>query len=268
MTFTAHQIALLIHGEVEGNPETEITTFAKIEEGSHGALSFLANIKYEDYIYTSKSSVIIVNKDFKPQHEIKATLIRVSNAYEAFAILLQKYEEIKPRKTGRETPVFIGEKSEIGENEFIGAFTRIGNNSKIGNNSTIYPNVVIGDNVQIGEGAKIYSNVTIYDGTKIGKHVTIHSGSIIGSDGFGFAPNSENEYNKIPQIGNVVIEDRVEIGANCCIDRATMGSTILKYGDITYLVEILLNNTTIEDPFRLLSDDESSDDEYDENTNY
>ncbi len=242
MTFTAHQIALLIHGEVEGNPETEITTFAKIEEGSHGALSFLANIKYEEYIYTSKSSVIIVNKDFKPQHEIKATLIRVSNAYEAFAILLQKYEEIKPRKTGRETPVFLGEKSEIGENEFIGAFTRIGNYSKIGNNSTIYPNVVIGNNVQIGEGAKIYSNVTIYDGTKIGKHVTIHSGSIIGSDGFGFAPNSENEYNKIPQIGNVVIEDRVEIGANCCIDRATMGSTIIKYGvKLDNLIQIAHN---------------------------
>tara|TARA_Y100000589_G_scaffold308249_1_gene324613 strand:+ start:133 stop:1173 length:1041 start_codon:yes stop_codon:yes gene_type:complete len=242
MIFTAHQIALLIQGEVEGNPETEVTTFAKIEEGFPGALSFLANLKYEDYIYTSKSSVIIVNEDFKPQQEVKATLIKVPSAYEAFATLLRKYEEIKPRKIGRETPIFIGEKSEIGENEFIGAFVRIGNNSKIGNNSTIHPNVVIGDNVQIGEGANIHSNVTIYNDCKIGKHVTIHSGSIIGSDGFGFAPNSENEYNKIPQIGNVVIEDRVEIGANCCIDRATMGSTIIKHGvKLDNLIQIAHN---------------------------
>ena len=230
MIFTAHQIALLVEGKIEGNPETEVTTFAKIEEGFPGALSFLANLKYEEHLYTCNSSIIIVNDDFKPQQEINTTLIKVKSAYEAFASLLQKYEEIKPRKTGRESPIFIGDKSEVGENEFLGSFVRIGNNSKIGNKATIHPGVVIGDHVQIGEGATIYSNVNIYDGCKIGKNVTIHSGSVIGSDGFGFAPNSENEYNKIPQIGNVIIEDRVEIGANCCIDRATMGSTLIKSG--------------------------------------
>tara|TARA_Y100000739_G_C20563434_1_gene444172 strand:- start:85 stop:1125 length:1041 start_codon:yes stop_codon:yes gene_type:complete len=230
MTFTAQQIAILLKGEIEGNPNTEITTFAKIEEGCPGALSFLANLKYEEYIYTCESSVVIVNKDFKPQQEIKTTLIRVPSAYEAFATLLQKYQEMTPRKTGREKPIFIGENSIIDENEYIGAFVRIGKNTKIGKNVSIYPNVVIGDNVQIGNNTLIYGNVTIYDGCKIGEHVTIHSSSVIGADGFGFAPTSENEYNKIPQIGNVILMDRVEIGANCCIDRATMGSTIIKKG--------------------------------------
>lgn len=230
MIFTAQQIALLVEGKIEGNPETEVRTFAKIEEGFPGALSFLANLKYEEHLYTCKSSVIIVNDDFIPQQEIDTTLIKVKSAYEAFASLLQKYEEIKPRKTGREAPIFIGDKSEVGENEFLGSFVRIGNNSKIGKKATIHPGVVIGDHVQIGDGATIYSNVNIYDGCKIGKNVTIHSGSVIGSDGFGFAPNSENEYNKIPQIGNVIIEDKVEIGANCCIDRATMGATLIKSG--------------------------------------
>tara|TARA_B100000401_G_scaffold376902_1_gene277316 strand:+ start:576 stop:1616 length:1041 start_codon:yes stop_codon:yes gene_type:complete len=230
MTFTAQQIALLLQGEIEGNPNAEITTFAKIEEGCSGALSFLANIKYEDYIYTCESSVVIVNKDFEPKQEIKPTLIRVPSAYEAFATLLQKYQEMTPRKTGRESPIFIGENSAIGENEFLGAFVRIGKNTKIGKNVSIHSNVVIGDNVEIGDNTSIYGNTTVYDGCKIGEHVTIHSSSVIGADGFGFAPNSDNEYNKIPQIGNVVIEDRVEIGANCSIDRATMGSTIIRKG--------------------------------------
>ena len=230
MTFTAQQIALLLQGEIEGNPNVEITTFAKIEEGSSGALSFLGNIKYEDYIYSCESSVVIVNRDFEPKQEIKPTLIRVPSAYEAFATLLQKYQEMTPRKTGRESPIFIGENSRIGENEFLGAFVRIGKNVKIGKNVSIHSNVVIGDNVEIGDNTSIYGNTTVYDGCKLGEHVTIHSSSVIGADGFGFAPNSDNEYNKIPQIGNVVIEDRVEIGANCCIDRATMGSTIIKTG--------------------------------------
>jgi UDP-3-O-[3-hydroxymyristoyl] glucosamine N-acyltransferase len=230
MTFTAQQIALILKGEVEGNPSTEITTFAKIEEGFPGALSFLANMKYEEFLYSCESSVVIVNNDFKPNKAVKATLIRVTSAYEAFATLLQKYEEIKQRKTGREAPIFIGEKSKIGTKEFIGAFVKIGDNSKIGNNVTIQSNVVIGDHVHIGNDVIIYGNVTINSGSKIADNVTIHSGSVIGSDGFGFAPNSDNEYNKIPQIGNVIIEERVEIGANCCIDRATMGSTIIKAG--------------------------------------
>jgi len=230
MTFTAQQIALILQGEIQGNPNVEITTFAKIEEGCSGALSFLANTKYEDYIYSCESSVVIVNRDFEPKQEIKPTLIRVPSAYEAFATLLQKYQEMMPRKTGRESPIFIGENSRIGENEFLGAFVRIGKNVKIGKNVSIHANVVVGDNVEIGDNASIYGNTTIYDGCKLGEHVTIHSSSVIGADGFGFAPNSDNEYNKIPQIGNVVIEDRVEIGANCCIDRATMGSTIIKTG--------------------------------------
>lgn len=230
MTFTAQQIALLLQGEIEGNPNAEITTFAKIEEGCSGALSFLANIKYEDYIYSCESSVVIVNRDFEPKQEIKPTLIRVPSAYEAFATLLQKYQEMTPRKTGRESPIFIGENSRVGENEFLGAFVRIGKNVKIGKNVSIHSNVVIGDNVEIGDNTSIHGNTTVYDGCKLGEHVTIHSSSVIGADGFGFAPNSDNEYNKIPQIGNVVIEDRVEIGANCCIDRATMGSTIIKTG--------------------------------------
>lgn len=230
MTFTAQQIAALLQGEIEGNPNAEIKTFAKIEEGFPGALSFLANLKYEDHLYECKSSAVIVSKDFTPQKGIETTLIRVPDAYGAFATLLQKYEEMKPRKTGRENPIFIGENSVIEENEFIGAFARIGNNVKIGKNVSIHPNVVIGDHVQIGDNSTIFANVTVYDGCRLGANVTIHSGSVIGSDGFGFAPNSENQYSKIPQIGNVVIEDKVEIGANCSIDRATMGSTVIKKG--------------------------------------
>ncbi len=230
MTFTAQQIAALIQGSIEGNPNAEIKTFAKIEEGFPGALSFLANPKYEEFLYNCESSAVIVSNDLELQKEVKTTLIRVPNAYGAFAILLQKYEEMKPRKTGRENPIFIGNNTEIGDNEFIGAFVRIGDNVKIGKNVSIHPNVVIEDHVHIGDNSIIYSNTTIYQGCKLGKNVTIHSSTVVGSDGFGFAPNSENQYNKIPQIGNVVIEDHVEIGANCSIDRATMGSTIIRKG--------------------------------------
>lgn len=230
MTFTAQQIAALIQGTIEGNPEAEIKTFAKIEEGFPGALSFLANLKYEDFLYNCESSAVIVGEDLELQKEVKTTLIRVPNAYAAFAVLLQKYEEMKPRKTGREEPIFIGDNTQIEEGEFIGAFVRIGKNVKIGKNVSIHPNVVIGDHIQIGDNSILYPNVVVYDGCKIGKNVTIHSSTVVGSDGFGFAPNSEGQYNKIPQIGNVVIEDHVEIGANCTLDRATMGSTIIRKG--------------------------------------
>lgn len=230
MTFTAEQIAGLINGTVEGDKNAPIKTFAKIEEGFEGALSFLANPKYLDFIYNCASSAVIVGTDLKLEKSVKTTLIRVPNPYEAFAVLLQKYEEMKPRKTGRENPIFISESSEIGANEFIGAFVRIGANCKIGKNVTIHPNVTIGDHVNIGDGVTLYPNVSVYDGCKIGNSVTVHSSTVIGSDGFGFAPNSENQYNKIPQIGNVVIEDHVEIGANCTLDRATMGSTIIRKG--------------------------------------
>ena len=230
MTFSAQQISALINGTIEGNPEAQINNFAKIEEGFSGALSFLANQKYEEFLYNCESSVVIVSNDLELQQEIKTTLIRVSNPYEAFATLLQKYEEFKPRKVGREAPVFIGENTTFGENEFIGAFSRIGKNVTIGKNVNIYPNTVIGDHVKIGDNTTIYANATIYDACVIGNNVTIHSSTVIGSDGFGFAPNSENQYSKIPQIGNVILEDHVEIGANCSIDRATMVYTVIKKG--------------------------------------
>lgn len=230
MIFTAQQIAALIQGSIEGNPDAEIKTFAKIEEGVPGALSFLANPKYEEHLYDCQSSAVIIGKDLELQKEVSATLIRVPDAYAAFAVLLQKYEELKPRKTGREEPIFIGQNSQVGEGEFIGAFVRIGNNVTIGKNVSIHPNTVIGDNVIIGDNTIIYANATVYDHCKLGENVTIHSSTVIGSDGFGFAPNQEGQYNKIPQIGNVIIEDHVEIGANCSIDRATMGSTIIKKG--------------------------------------
>ena len=242
MTFTAQQIAALIQGEIEGNPNAEIKTFAKIEEGFPGALSFLANPKYEEFLYECESSAVIIGSELKLQKEVKTTLIRVPDAYGAFAILLQKYEELKPRSIGREDPYYIGENTKIGESEFIGAFSRIGDNVKIGNNVSIHPNTVIENNVQIGDNTTIYSNTCIYNGCKIGANCTIHSGSVIGSDGFGFAPNSENKYSKIPQIGNVILEDHVEIGANCSIDRATMGSTIIRKGvKLDNLIQIAHN---------------------------
>lgn len=230
MTFTAEQIAALIQGKVEGNPQAQINNFAKIEEGFEGALSFLANLKYEEHLYNCKSSVIIVSNDLVLKQAIESTLIRVPSPYEAFAVLLQKYEEFKPRQTGREEPIFVGQNTTIGENEFIGAFVRIGNKVTIGKNTSIHPNVVIGNNVKIGDNVIIHPNVTVYDGCVLGNNVTIHSSTAVGSDGFGFAPNSENQYNKIPQIGNVIIEDHVEVGANCSLDRATMGSTIIRKG--------------------------------------
>lgn len=230
MMFTAQQIATLIGGKVEGDPEANVNTFTKIEEGKPYALSFLANEKYEEFLYTCKSSVIIISDKLELAQKVEASLIRVENPYSAFAILLQKYEELKPRKTGRETPIFIGENTTIETGEYIGAFVKIGRNSSIGENTTIHPNVVIGDNVKIGNNVIIHPNATIYDDCVIGNSCTIHAGTVIGSDGFGFAPNSENKYSKIPQIGNAIIEDHVEIGSNCAIDRATMGSTIIRKG--------------------------------------
>jgi len=230
MMFTAQQIAALISGTVEGNPEASVNTFTKIEEGKQNALSFLANEKYEEYLYTCKSSVIIISNKLELQHKVEASLIRVEDPYGAFTILLQKYEELKPRKTGREAPIFIGKNSTIGTGEFIGAFVRIGENSTIGENTTIHSNVTIGDNITIGNNVVLHPNITIYDDCVVGNSCTIHAGTAIGSDGFGFAPNSENQYNKIPQIGNTVLENHVEIGTNCAIDRATMGSTIIRKG--------------------------------------
>lgn len=242
MTFTAEQIATLIQGKIEGNPNAEIKNFAKIEEGYPGALSFLANPKYEEFLYDCKSSAVIVGDELKLQKKVKTTLIRVPDAYGAFAILLQKYEEMKIREVGREEPNYIGKNTVIGEGEFIAAFSKIGKDVKIGKNVSIFSNTVIEDNVHIGDNTIIHSNTTIYNGCKIGANCTIHSSSVIGSDGFGFAPNSENKYSKIPQIGNVVLEDHVDIGSNCSIDRATMGSTIIRKGvKLDNLIQIAHN---------------------------
>ena len=229
MEFTAKQIADLIQGKVEGNEQATVRTFAKIEEGVPGAISFLSNPKYTHYIYETKSSVVLVNEDAVFEKPVSTTLIRVKNAYECVAKLLQFYESAKPRKTGIDPLASISPKATIGEDVYIGAFAVIGDGTVIGNGSQIYPHVVIGDGVTIGANCVLYANVTIYQGCKLGNNVTIHAGAVIGADGFGFAPNAEG-YDKIPQIGIVVIEDDVEIGANTCVDRSTMGQTIIHKG--------------------------------------
>lgn len=229
MEFTAKQIADFICGKVEGDINATVNTFAKIEEGTKGAISFLSNPKYIHYIYDTQSSIVLINNDVELERPVSTTLIRVDNAYECVAKLLQLYDAARPKKQGIDSLAFISPKATIGENVYIGAFAYIGDNAVIGNGTMIYPHATIGDNVKIGEKCKIYPNVVIYEGCKLGNEVTIHSGSVIGADGFGFAPNTEG-YAKIPQIGIVTIEDNVEIGANTCIDRSTMGSTIIRKG--------------------------------------
>jgi UDP-3-O-[3-hydroxymyristoyl] glucosamine N-acyltransferase len=230
MEFTAATIAGFLKGEIEGNPETVVNNIAKIEEGFKGALSFLANPKYEHYIYSTKSSIVLVNKTFTPTAPIEATLIRVDNAYEAFAALLRLVDQARPRKKGIHPTAVIESSSKIGEDVYIGAYTYIGENCIIGDNCSIYPHVFIGDNCRIGKNCTLNPGVKVYHETVFGEGCTIHAGTVIGSDGFGFAPQSETEFMKIPQLGNVVLEDHVEIGANVAIDRATMGSTIIHKG--------------------------------------
>jgi UDP-3-O-[3-hydroxymyristoyl] glucosamine N-acyltransferase len=229
MEFTAQTIAGFLKGEIEGNPETKVNTIAKIEEGFEGSLSFLANPAYEQYIYTTNSSVVLVNKTFVPSAKIKATLIKVDNAYEAFASLLRLVEQSKPRKKGIHPSAVIEPSAKIGDDVYIGAFSYIGENCIVGAGSSIYPNTYIGDNSKVGDNCILYAGVKIYHECIIGNECIIHAGAVIGSDGFGFAP-SANEYSKIPQLGNVILEDNVEIGANSAIDRATMGSTIIRKG--------------------------------------
>ena len=241
MEFSAKQIADLIAGRVEGNEEAKINDFAKIEEGKEGAISFLSNPKYTHYIYDTKSSVVIVNDDLQLEHPVSATLIRVKNAYEAVAKLLQLYASMKPKKTGIDPLAFISPKATIGKDCYVGAFACIGDGAVVGDNTQVYPHVVVGDGVKVGSNCLLYPNVTIYEGCRLGDRVTIHAGSVIGADGFGFAPNAEG-YDKIPQIGIVTIEDDVEIGANTCIDRSTMGSTIIRKGvKLDNLVQIAHN---------------------------
>ncbi len=232
MEFSAQQIATLLEGEIIGNPEVKVSGLSKIEEGKIGTLSFLANPKYEDHIYQTKASIVIVNKAFNAQQEINAetTIIKVEDAYACFAKLLGMYDQAMAKPAIIEKMSSISPNATIGENVYIGDFTYISAGAKIGDNVHIYPNSYIGDNVVIGDNTKIYAGVKVYRDCSIGKSCTIHSGAILGADGFGFAPNSENNYQKIPQIGNVILEDHVEIGANTCVDRATLGSTVVKKG--------------------------------------
>lgn len=231
MEFTAQTIAEFLQGKVEGDVNTKVTDVSKIEEGKSGTLCFLANPKYEKYLYTTEASVIIINNDLVLTHAITPTLIRVPDAYKSFASLLELYNSFKPQKNGIEQPSSIASSATLGDNVYVGAFSYISDNVKLANNVKIYPQVYIGENVIIGENTIIFAGTKIYHDCKIGSDCIIHSGAVIGADGFGFAPQSEeNNYKKIPQIGNVVIEDYVEIGANTCIDRSTMGSTIIRKG--------------------------------------
>ncbi|MBL7887377.1 MAG: UDP-3-O-(3-hydroxymyristoyl)glucosamine N-acyltransferase [Flavobacterium sp.] len=230
MKFTAEQIAGILEGEVVGNPNAEVYKLAKIEEGTNGSLTFLANPKYQNFIYTTEASITIVNQTFEPEQPIKTTLIKVEDAYKSFSKLLEYYNQVKLMKSGIEQPSVISENVTYGENLYLGSFSYIGKNVKIGNNVKIYPNTFIGDNVTIGDNCVFFAGVRIYSETEIGNFCTIHSGTIIGSDGFGFAPSEDGTYSKIPQIGNVILEDNVEVGSCTTIDRATLGSTIIRRG--------------------------------------
>ncbi len=230
MKFTAQQIASILEGNVVGDPEVEVSKLAKIEEGTEGSLTFLANPKYKSYIYSTQASITIVNSDFEPENEISTTLIKVEDAYKAFSKLLEYYNQVKMNKSGIEQPSFISESVNLGTNIYVGAFTYIGDNVVIGDNVKIFPNAYIGDNVTIGENTIVFSGAKIYSESIIGSTCVINSGAIIGADGFGFAPNEKGEYSKIPQTGNVILEDFVDIGAGTTIDRATLGSTIIRRG--------------------------------------
>ena len=243
MRFTAAQIAFMISARVEGDENASVANFGKIEEAQEGQLAFLANPKYEEYLYTTNATIVIVNESLVLKEPVSATLLRVPDAYSAFATLMIKYDEIVSQQlVGIQTPSYIANTAVIGEKVFVAAFAYIGDNAKIGNNVKIHSGVVLGSNVTVGDNSVLHPGVTIYHDCVIGKSVTIHSGSVIGSDGFGFAPLTDGSYKKIPQIGNVILEDLVEIGANVTIDRATMGSTIIKKGvKLDNLVQIAHN---------------------------
>ncbi len=242
MKFTAQQIASALNGTVDGDPNAEVSNLSKIEEGLPGTLSFLANPKYTSYIYDTKATLVIVNNNFKPDKPITATLIRVEDAYSSFATLLEMYNEAKGKRTGISSKASITESATIGKNVFVGDFATIGENTIIGDNCIIYPNTTIGYKCVLGNNTIIYPGVTIYDDCIVGNDCTLHAGVVIGADGFGFAPQSDNNYKKIPQIGNVILEDNVEIGANTTIDRATIGSTIIRKGaKIDNLIQIAHN---------------------------
>jgi UDP-3-O-[3-hydroxymyristoyl] glucosamine N-acyltransferase len=230
MKFTAEQIAGILDGEVVGNPNAEVSKLSKIEEGTEGSLTFLSNKKYNNYIYSTKATITIVNKTFIPEGEITTTLIKVDDAYLSFSKLLEFYHQAKSNKLGIEQPSVLSENVKYGENFYLGSFAYIGSNVIMGDNVKIYPNCFIGDNVVIGDNVTIFAGVKVFSETEIGNNVSVHSGAVLGGDGFGFAPNTDGTFSKIPQIGNLIIEDNVNIGAGTTIDRATMGSTIIRKG--------------------------------------
>ena len=230
MKFTALQIAEILGGDIVGNPDVEVSKLSKIEEGTEGALTFLANPKYQPYIYSTKASITIVNKTFEPENSLETTLIKVDDAYKAFSKLLEYYNMVKLNKVGVEQPSFISETATQGDNIYIGAFSYIGENVTIGNNVKIFPNSYIGDNVSIGDNTIVFSGAKVYSECIIGKNCVVNSGCIIGADGFGYAPNENGEYSKVPQTGNVILEDFVDVGAGTTIDRATLGSTVIRRG--------------------------------------
>ena len=244
MKFSAAQIASILGGTVEGDPKQEVSSLSKIEEGQPETLSFLANLKYEPHVYTTKASVVIINKNFIPKKSLPETLtlVKVDDAYASFAKLLGYYNSLQRKPAKIEQPSFIDDSAKIGKEVYIGAFSYIGENVHIGDNVQIYPNCYIGDNAVVGDGSILYANASVYHNCKVGKNCILHAGSVIGSDGFGFAPDEEGNFSKVPQIGNVILEDNVEVGANSTIDRATLGSTILREGvKVDNLVQIAHN---------------------------
>lgn len=242
MEFTAKEIAHIVNGEISGNPEVKVHKLSKIENGDTGSLTFLANPKYTNYIYSTNASVVIINSGFVPENKIESTLIKVEDAYSAFAKLLEVYNKIKLDKSGISDNAYIHGSATIGENVYIAEFAFIGENASIGDNAKIYPHCFVGDNVKIGNNTTLFPGVKIYSDNNIGSNCTLHGGVVIGSDGFGFAPQHNNNYQKIAQIGNVIIEDNVEIGSNTTLDRATLGSTIIRKGvKLDNLIQIAHN---------------------------
>lgn len=243
MNFTASQISILLNGKIEGNADASVSSFGKIEEAQEGQLTFLANPKYEEYLYTTNASIAIINDGYELRQTVKPTLIRVKDAYSAFAQLLSKYQEVMTQQMkGIQQPSFIASTAKLANDVFVGAFSYIGDGVKVGNNTKIFPNTYIGDNVQIGDNCIIHPGVKIYHDCILHNNVVIHAGTVIGGDGFGFAPQADGSFKKVPQIGNVVIEDNVEIGANTTIDRATIGSTCIKKGaKLDNLIQIAHN---------------------------
>ena len=241
MEFSAKQIAEFIQGTIVGDENATVHTFAKIEEGIPGAISFLSNPKYTHYIYDTQSSIVLVNKDFEPEKEIKATLIKVDNAYESLAKLLNLYEMSKPKKTGVDPLAYIAPTAKIGENVYIAPFACVGDNAEIGDNTSLHPHATVGSGAKVGSNCILYPHATVYHDCRVGNNCILHAGSVVGADGFGFAPSPEG-YEKIPQIGIAILEDNVEIGANTCIDRATMGATIIRKGvKLDNLIQIAHN---------------------------